>query len=101
MTTLDNLLVQLAREIMRATEELADGGRSEDELPTSAELARHFNVRLDNVKKKLKILKQAGLIHAISVSPKRYRFDTYVFRSLPEDNPYQVALAESPSICEW
>lgn len=88
------LLNSILTEIIQATEAWSDGSLLEDELPTAAGLARKLNLRLDNVKKKLRLLKDEGLIRAISVSPKRYRFDRYTFKHLDEDSPLYELLED-------
>lgn len=82
-----NLYYQIAATILEATNAFDAEQALEENLPSAAELARLFNARLERVKKDLRQLKQDGLIHAMSVSPKRYRFDRYVLKHLDEDHP--------------
>jgi len=93
----NEMLSLLAREIKTATERLEEGDALEDDLPTSADLARRFNYKLDAVKKKLKILKEADLIQPTSMTPKRYRFNAWAYRSLDDDDPLRE-LFQQP---EW
>jgi transcription initiation factor IIE alpha subunit len=56
-------------------------------LLTSADLARKLRLDHERVKKMLKILKDLGLIQAIGLNPKRYRFDHFQYRQLTTQNP--------------
>jgi predicted transcriptional regulator len=82
------LIARMLSEIRSATEAMAHQDMPEelllDTLPSAAELARLLDLRLEWVKKKLRILKHEGLIHAVTISPKRYRFDRYQFEHLVE-----------------
>ena len=95
----NEMLAQLAREILAATERLGEGECMEDDLPSSADLARKLNYRIDAVKKKLRLLKEAGVIRPVGMTPKRYRFDPWGLKSLEEDHPFHALFsAEEP---EW
>lgn len=87
----------LVREIVWATEQLNTGACLEEDLPTAAELARKLKLRLDTVKKKLRVLKEHGLIHAVSLSPKRYRFDHWALRTLEPDTVLYALFCEPDS----
>lgn len=93
----NEMLSQLAHEILAATHRLSDDDGLEDELPTAADLARKLDYRLDAVKKKLKMLKDADLIQSTGMTPKRYRFNTWALKSLDEDNPLHQMMLSS----EW
>lgn len=95
------LFSQLAAEIRTATDRLSAGDCLEDDLPTAADLARRLNYRLETVKKKLRLLKEEGLVQSVSVTPKRYRFNYWALKSLDEshilftlfcepDSPYYI-----------
>ena len=88
----NNMLSELAQEIHQATERLHEGECREDELPTAADLARKLNYRLEAVKKKLRVLKEAELIQPTSMTPKRYRFNLWAFKTLDEDHPMHELL---------
>lgn len=92
------LTCRIAGEILRATDEWSSGDKLEECLPTAAELARQFDVKLEKLKKKLRILRQENLIQSVSASPKRYRFDRYALREMAEEHPLYEALlgADSP-----
>lgn len=83
----EELLTRLVHEIYTATERLSAEECLEDDLPTASDLARKFNYRLDTVKKKLRVLKERGLIRPISMTPKRYRFEPWALKSLDEEDP--------------
>ena len=88
------MLSRLAQEIMYSTDRLSqDDGGVEDDLPTAADLARKLNYRLEVVKKKLRLLKEAELIQAVSHTPKRYRFNAWALKSMDEDHPYYHLLS--------
>jgi hypothetical protein len=59
---------------------------ADEDWPTSAELARLFNVKQEWMKKQLKHLQADDLIAPISVSPKRYRFSHYTWKHLDDDH---------------
>ncbi len=85
----NEMLSRLAHEIMDATERLSqDDNGVEDDLPTAADLARKLNYRLEAVKKKLRLLKEAELIQAVTHTPKRYRFNPWALKSLSQDHPF-------------
>src|SRR5688500_2054710 len=88
----EEAISRLALEIFRATQAFSAGECLEEELPTAAELARKLNYRLEYVKKRLKPLKEADLIQAISHQPKRYRFNNQALRSLNEDDSLYALL---------
>lgn len=94
----EEILHLLTTEILQASEALTQGDLLEDELPSASDLARKLNLKLEMVKKKLRILKGEGLIHPISFSPKRYRIDRYGVNHLSPEHPlYAVIFAETTS----
>lgn len=92
MPTDQELFPRLLGAIREATERFCAGDCLEDELPTAADLARRFNYRLETVKKKLRVLKEQELIQAVTHTPKRYRFNAWVFNSMDEDHPLYAIL---------
>ncbi len=86
------LTCRIACEILRATDAWTAGDKLEDELPSATELARQLDVKLEKLKKKLRLLRQENLIRSVSVSPKRYRFDRYALREMPPDHPLYALL---------
>ncbi len=97
MPSEQELFGQLAKAILEATERLHAGDCLEDEMPTAADLARQYNYRLETVKKKLRVLKEQGLIQPISMTPKRYRFNQWSLKTLEEDSPLYALVCESDS----
>jgi transcription initiation factor IIE alpha subunit len=82
MPTDEELFSRLSSLILEATERYNAGECLEDDLPTAADMARKLNYRLETVKKKLRILKEQGLIQSVSVTPRRYRFNYWALKSL-------------------
>jgi transcription initiation factor IIE alpha subunit len=98
MPTEEELFIALVREIVWATDRLNMETCVEEDLPTAAELARKLNYRLEAVKKKLRILKEQGLVHAVSLSPKRYRFDHWALRTLEPESVLYALFCEPDSL---
>ncbi|MEB3287320.1 MAG: hypothetical protein VKJ04_07440 [Vampirovibrionales bacterium] len=103
-TSLDShtLLQQLAQLLLDATRTAESDSLSRnlalESLPTAIDIAKQLRLDADLVKKKLKILKQEGLVQATSFSPKRYRFDRYHLAHLDEESVlYPLFCGESPS----
>lgn len=94
----DDICIQLAVEIYHRTQAVVSGQTEADSLPTAADLARVFGLKLDKAKKRIQSLRLDGLVQPIGMSPKRYRFDTFWLRDLTEESPWyeplQTALAE-------
>lgn len=84
--THEELLFQLAQFILDATLALENDAILPEELPGSSDIARQLGLDTELVKKKLKILKHEGLVQTLTYSPKRYRFDHYQLKRLPEDS---------------
>lgn len=94
------LLTVLVGEIRAATERLGDGGQEED-LPTSASLARALDLRLENVKKKLRILKENEIIQVVGITPKRYRFNPWILKTMDDEHPLYFLFEETESEKDW
>lgn len=71
------LLGRVLHQIRMTTLAVDEGVALPEALLTSAELARLFGTDHERTKKQLKQLRQLGLIRAMDVNPKRYRFDAY------------------------
>ncbi len=82
----EELIGLLVTDILAATRQWETEHIERDELPTAAELARKHKLRLEKVKKKLRLLKEVRLIEAVTINPKRYRFDWYALHALDEDH---------------
>jgi len=91
------LFTSLAGEILAATERMNAGDALEDDLPTAADLARKLGYRLETVKKKLRVLKEEGLIQPVSMTPKRYRFNFWALKSLDEAHVLHSLFCEPDS----
>ena len=65
---------------------------------TYIELSRKYDIKIDIVKKKLKILQEKGIVRSIGVSPKFWRFDEYNFQKMNEDDPVYKLLCSN--FCE-
>ena len=79
----DKILQQVGLELMFSTPQ----SRTYSEGLTAIELSRKFNVKLDIVKKKLKILQGKGIARSMGVSPKFWLFDDYNFQRMNEEDP--------------
>ena len=53
---------------------------------TAVELAKLVEMPLEDVKKKLVILKETGLARAKGIKPKYWKFDEYNFQRIDEDD---------------
>ena len=53
---------------------------------TAVELAKLVNLPVETVKKKLVILKDAGLVNVKGINPKYWKFDNYNFQRMDEDD---------------
>lgn len=57
---------------------------SADEGVTAVELAKMVNLPLETVKKKLIMLKNAGIVQVKGINPKYWKFDNYNFQRMDE-----------------
>lgn len=95
----DQLLLQQVFGVIQKATEIY---RQEDEhltpetLPSSAELAKQLNIKLDHLKKKMRILKDYELIQAVSFSPKRYRVDPFVYETLKNEIDFEGEDSKHP-----
>lgn len=78
----DKELKTVGLELMFMTPEKASG----EEWVTAVELAKMVELPLDIVKKKLVILKDAGIIRVKGINPKYWKFDNYSFQRMDEDD---------------
>jgi len=76
----NTLLFKLVHQIQMATQFVDQGEASPEALLTSADLGRVFGVDHEQVKKRLRQLKEMGFIRVIEANPKRYRFDNYAYK---------------------
>lgn len=59
---------------------------------TAVELAKRVDLKLETVKKKLRILQEKGIVRSIGISPKFWIFDDYNFQRISEDDPVYMLL---------
>jgi DNA-binding Lrp family transcriptional regulator len=78
----NTLLFKLAHQIQMATQFVDEGQASPEALMTSADLARVFGIEHEQIKKRLRQLKEMGIICIVGANPKRYRFDNYSYKQL-------------------
>lgn len=84
----DKILRQVGLELMFSNPQ----NRTYEDGVTAIELSKKFNIKVDLVKKKLKILQEKGIVRSIGVSPKFWMFDDYNFQRMPEDDPIYALL---------
>jgi hypothetical protein len=53
---------------------------------------------MEQVKKKLRILQEKGVVRSIGVSPKFWIFDEYNFQKIDEDDPIHYLLCNTDDI---
>lgn len=53
---------------------------------TAVELAKLVNLPVEEVKKKLQILKEKNIVRVKGISPKYWKFDEYNFQRLDDDD---------------
>ncbi len=80
LETEDKELKKVGLELMFLTPEKYDN----EEGITSVELAKLVDLPLDIVKKKLNILKDAGIVRVKGIKPKYWKFDEYNFQRMDE-----------------
>jgi len=84
----DKLLKIVGLELMFSNPER----RENPEGMTAVELSRKLNIKIDIIKKKLKILSDKGLIRSIGISPKYWEFNDYNFQRMDECDPIYALL---------
>ena len=65
---------------------------------TAVELSKKYKIKIEHVKKRLKILQQKGLVRCAGVSPKFWIFDEYKFQRLDDEDPIQHLLCYTDDI---
>ena len=85
--TEDKELKKVGLELMFMTPEKC----SSEKGITAVELAKRVELPLETVKKKLTILKDAGIVRVIGINPKYWKFDDYNFQRIDEnDDVYRL-----------
>lgn len=59
---------------------------------TTVELSRKLNIKIDIIRKKLRILQEKGLVRSIGINPKLWEFDDYNFQRMDECDPVYLLL---------
>jgi len=59
---------------------------------TAIEISRKHKLSMDIVKKKLAILQEKGIVHAIGNNPKYWKFNDYNFLRMDESDPVYLTL---------
>jgi DNA-binding Lrp family transcriptional regulator len=78
----DKALKSVGLELMFMTPEKCNS----DDGITAVELAKRVELPVETVKKKLTILKDAGIIRVKGINPKYWKFDNYSFQRMDEDD---------------
>lgn len=86
----DKILRTIGMELMFSTPQ----SRDNPDGMTAIELAKKCNLKADIVKKKLKILHDAGIVRVIGINPKLWLFDDYNFQRINEDDPIYNLLCQ-------
>ena len=81
-TTEDKDLKKVGLELMFMTPEKG----AFDNWVTAVELAKMVELPVEIVKKKLSILKEAGIVRVQGISAKYWKFDDYNFQRMDEDD---------------
>lgn len=59
---------------------------------TTIELSKRIGLKPEIVRKKLKILFDAGIIRVVGINPKMWKFDDYSFQRMDTEDPYYKLL---------
>lgn len=78
----DNELKKVGLELMFMTPEKG----AKDNWITAVELAKMVELPSETVKKKLNILKEAGIVSVRGINPKYWKFDNYNFQRMDEND---------------
>lgn len=78
----DKELKQVGLELMFMTPEKG----AVDNWVTAVELAKMLDLPVETVKKKLVILRDAGIVSVKGINPKLWKFDNYNFQRMDEDD---------------
>ena len=80
--TEDKELKQVGLELMFMTPEKG----AVDNWVTAVELAKMVDLPVETVKKKLAVLRDAGIVSVREINPKVWKFDNYNFQRMDEDD---------------
>lgn len=59
---------------------------------TTIELSKRLGIKSEIIKKKLKVLFDAGIIRVVGINPKIWKFDDYSFQRMDTEDPYYKLL---------
>lgn len=65
---------------------------------TAIELSKKLGLKLDVVKKNLKVLQEKKIVRSIGINPKCWQFDEYNFQRMDEDDPIYKLLCNFEDI---
>lgn len=94
MNTSDKILQIILFELLFSTPQK----RESAEGLTAIELSRKYNIKIDQVKKKLRALQEKGLVRSKGANPKYWIFDEYNFQRIDEDDPIHYLLCNTEDI---
>lgn len=94
MNTSDKILQIILFELLFSNPQ----NREYTEGLTAIELSRKYNIKIDQVKKKLKVLQDKGLVRSKGASPKFWIFDEYNFQRIDEEDPIHYLLCNTDDI---
>ncbi|OGI01759.1 MAG: hypothetical protein A2287_09500 [Candidatus Melainabacteria bacterium RIFOXYA12_FULL_32_12] len=84
----DQILKKIGLELMFSNPQR----RERPEGTTAIELSRKLNIKMEIVKKKLRILQDKGLIRSIGINPKYWEFNDYNFQRMDENDSVYLLL---------
>ena len=95
----DKVLRQVGLELMFSTPQ----NRTYEEGLTAVELSGKFNIKIEIVKKKLRILQEKGIVRSSGMSPKFWLFDDYNFQRINEEDPVYSLLCNFDDVdfCQY
>lgn len=65
---------------------------------STIELSKRLGLKPEIVKKKLKILFDAGVVRSIGINPKLWKFDDYSFQRMDVEDPYFRLLSDFENV---
>lgn len=86
----DEILKSVGLELMFCTPQRCKN----DKGISTVELSKRLGLKPEVVKKKLKILFDAGVIRSIGINPKLWKFDDYSFQRMDIEDPYYKLLSD-------
>jgi len=90
----DKILQQVGLELMFSNPQKWESS----EGITAIELSKKLKIKLDLIKKKLKVLQEKQIIRSIGVNPKYWQFNEYNFQRLDENDPVYSLLCNYENV---